>query len=225
MTCTCSPLVIQTIADSVSVTLDKVQAVRQLTADHNALLANLASTVVDDLSTLVGLIPDPPTLDLTDLIGFIACPLTPMALGIDFSHLSTWDGRQIALIFRRYLRCQAVVVQVNYEDALNQLKSAEVVLQIQRYVREVHRAIQDITAFTLELPINIGHCLAIQQICPEIYSNAIYPFAALISATTDWSFDGVLPSGIDPTAISFVTPVAEAELKLCAWKNLSTLLI
>lgn len=221
----CPDLVVATIAAQVQRTLDKVRRIKEVTRSFNLLLAQIGDKILDDLNDLVGLIPDPPVLDISDIVDYFLCPLTPVALEIDLTLLQNMDPRLIAVRVRRILKDETARVIALYDAALRKLRSYDLVKILQRYIAEVYRAMGDALEFILEYPINLGRALLVKAMCPAIYADGQWPFQALVTELQDWSFDGVVPSGIDARAEGVVRLVAQAEVKLLAWKNVATVIV
>lgn len=226
MACTdCPDLIVSTIAAEVQGTLDKVRRIKYVTESFNRLLAQIGDKVLDDLNTLVDLIPDPPTLDISDIIDYFLCPLTPIALEIDPSLLANMDPRLVAVRLRRIVKNMTAEVIRLYNEALRLLKSYDIVKIMQRYVAEIYRAMGDAFEFIAEYPINAGRALTVKVLCPDIYESNRWPFKALVTELSNWSFDGIVPSGLDERAASSVRLVAAAEAKLLQWKTLCTVVV
>ena len=221
MTCTCDLTVIAPLAAAAQDMLSKIQAVTQLTADMNQLNGDLAASVVDNLSILVPSIPIPPILSPTALLGLVACPLTPLALGLSAAGIEGLDLRSLAIRYKRILKAQSAQVQSQYDILLSGLKSAGPLREMRRFVTECYRVLGDLVAFIEEYPSALQTCLLIKQICSEIYTDPSYPFQALVNVSSTWSFDGFLPSGVDPRALPVLKVLAQAEVKLNSWRTLA----
>ncbi len=223
MSCSdCPIIVVETIAFTVRRMLAQVRALKALVDGHNAILAAIADKIVDDLNVLVDLIPDPPLLDLTDIAAYLTCPLTPLAVA---NILIAGDPRVIAMELRRLASKANISIQANYLIALRALTSAELVFIVQRFVREVFRVVGDITAFSRLYPLALANCAYVRVACPTTYEDPQYPFKALVEELTDWSFNGLLPSGIDQKAEEVCGLVARAELKLMTWREAGTVIV
>ncbi len=221
----CPDLVIATVAAQVQRTLDKVRRIKAVTTSFNRLLAQIGDKVLDDLNGLVDLIPDPPVLDLSDIVAYYLCPLTPVALEIDLTLLQNMDPRLVEVRVRAILKNESARVIKLYNEALRTYRSYDLIVTMQRYVTEVYRAMEDAGEFILEYPVNLGRAVLVQQLCPDIYNDSQWPFRALVTEITDWSFDGVIPTGLDDRAAAAVRLVARAEQKLLAWKTVGTVVV
>jgi hypothetical protein len=223
MTCTCDLTVIAPLAAQVQAELDRVQAVIQLTKDMNQLNGDLAGSVLDNLSILVPSIPLPPVLNISTLIGLATCPLTPLALGLSADALAGLDLRSLAIRYKRVLSAQGAQVQAQYDSLLAGLQSSTALVQMRKFVTECYRALGDVVDFIEAYPAALQTCLLVKQICSEIYANPIYPFQDLVNLSSTWSFDGFLPSGIDPRALPVLKVLAQAEIKLNSWRTIATI--
>lgn len=226
MACTdCPDIVVATIAAQVQGTLDKVRRIKWVTQSFNQLLAQFGDKIVDDLNGLVDLIPDPPLLDLSDIVDYFLCPLTPIALEIDLTLLQNMDPRLVAVRVRRILKDETARILLLYDEALRALASYDLVAVMRRYLAEVYRAMGDAFAFIAEYPINISRALLVKGLCPAIYADSRWPFKALVDEVSDWSFDGVIPTGIDVRAEAPLRLLARAEVKLLSWRTVATVVV
>lgn len=226
MSCdTCPELVVGTIAREVQRTLDKVRRIKALTTAFNRLFSEIADKILDDLDALVDLIPAPPVLDISDIVAYYTCPLTPVALEIDLTILQKMDPREVGVRIRRIMREEGNAVIALYEEAVRRLESYDLVRLVRKYIQEVYRVMEDAAAFVLEFPINAGRALLVKVLCPDIYEDSRRPFKALVEELTDWSFDGILPSGIDERGKDAVRILATAESKLLAWRTVGTVIV
>jgi hypothetical protein len=221
MTCTCDLTVIAPLAAQVQDVLSKIQAITKLTADMNRLNGDIAASVVDNLSILVPSIPLPPVLNISTLLGLATCPLTPLALGLSSDALAALDLRSLAIRYKRVLTAQSAQVQAQYDQLLQGLQSATVVIQMRKFVTECYRAMGDVADFIAAYPAALQTCLLIKGICNEIYVNPSYPFLALVDVSSTWSFDGFLPSEVDPRALPVLKILAQAEIKLNSWRTIA----
>ena len=226
MSCdTCPDAVVATIAAQVQRTLDKVRRIKWVTESFNRLLAQIGDKIIDDIDELVDLIPDPPVLDISDLVAYFTCPLTPVALEIDLTLIENMDPRIIGIRIQRILKYEVAQVIRLYNEALARLRSYDLVKLIQRYIAEIYRAMGDAAEFIAEYPINAARALTVQVLCPKIYADTALPFKALIDELSNWSFDGIIPSGIDARAQAAVRSVARGEAKLLQWKTAATVIL
>lgn len=226
MSCdTCPELVVGTIAREVQRTLDKVRRIKALTTMFNRLFGEVADKIQDDLEALVALIPAPPVLDISDIVAYYTCPLTPIALEIDLTIIQKMDPREVGVRIRRIMREEANAVIRLYEEAVRLLKSYDLVRLLRAYLREMYRVMEDASAFILEYPINAGRAALVKVLCPGIYADQSRPFKPLIDELTNWSFDGILPSGVDERGQAIMRTLARGEAKLLAWRTVGTVII
>ncbi len=226
MSCdTCPEVVVGTIAAEVQRTLDKVRRIKYLTTVFNRLFSELAGKIEDDLSALIDLIPTPPVLDISDIVAYYTCPLTPIALEIDTTVFQNMDPRLAAVRLRRVMQAETNAVIALYEEAVQSLRSYTVVRLIRKYVQEVYRTMEDAAAFVLEYPINLGRSILVRELCPDIYDSDARPFKALVEELQDWTFDGILPAGVNSEAESVIRILATGEARLLAWRTLGTIIV
>jgi hypothetical protein len=204
--------------------LDQINDLKALTVGFASILKQLAATITDDLSLLPGLIPAPPGLSLSDIVGLATCPLTPLALALD---PSIADPRLIVLAVRRFLKAEVAQVIASYEIALSSLASYDVVKLVRKYVQECMRVVGDPADFAANFGTAAAVSATVLALCPETYNNPAYPFQALVQALSGFTYDPTtfLPSGIEPSALPNVTQVALAEVKLTAWRQACVLVV
>jgi hypothetical protein len=222
---TCPELVVGTIAREVQRTLDKVRRIKALTTMFNRLFSEVAGKIQVDLEALVALIPEPPVLDISDIVAYYTCPLTPVALEIDLTILQKMDPREVGVRLRRILREESNAVVRLYEEAVLRSADYNLLRLLRSYLREMYRVMEDASEFILEYPINAGRAALVKVLCPAIYADSSRPFKALIDELTTWSFDGILPSGVDERGRAVMRILARAEAKLLAWRTVGTVVI
>lgn len=211
------------VAANVQAVLDKVNAMKYLTTTFDRLFVQVIVNIEDDLDAWIGRIPLPPAFDLSEILDYLVCPLTPIAINIDVSILQNLDPRLTYMKIAKQFEATVRDVIVAYTIDTASLKSAALIQLIQRYVREIQRAVGDQYQFAIDYPLTLGYVTYIQQTCPEIYANPAYPYMRFVAAISDWSFDGVLPSGISVSVKGTVDKVAEAETRIQAWRTLLTI--
>jgi hypothetical protein len=223
MSCNCPQIVLDTVAANVGVTLARINQMKYLTTMFDRLFVQVLVSITDDLDAWIGRIPIPPTFDLSEIIAFLTCPMTPLAVSIDPSILATQDPRLTYMLITKELKATVRNVIGAYEADTARLQSAVLVQLIQKYVREIQRTLGDPYQFAIDYPLTLGYVTFVEETCPEIYANPLYPYQAFVEAISDWSFDGVLPSGISPSVQGVVDKVAEAETRIQAWRTLLTI--
>lgn len=221
----CPQFIIAPIASSVQQTLNRVREIKWITNSYTGVLqqvlSNINAVVDTELRTLVNLIPTPPDLSIDAIIAMLLCPLTPLAVSIDPAIVSFMDYQQMLVRVRRILKADSKLVVQGYEAAINNLGSAALIKIMRSYLKELYRAVDDASDFIAAYPINVGMSLIVKEVCPDIYADAAWPFQALVEEVSDWSFDGILPTGLPLDAQVAMTLVAQAEAKLLTWTTLA----
>ena len=221
----CPQFIISPIASDVQQTLNRILEIQWVTSSFSPVLQRVLSSVntaLDkDLRTLISLIPDPPVIDLSAIVGMLLCPLTPVSLGLDPELVAAMDPQQVLVRLRRVLKAEADLVVRNYNAAVLALPTASVIKIMRDYMKELHRAMGDASDFAANYPVAVGLAAVVQAVCPDIYADTAWPFQALVEAVSNWSFDGVLPTGLPLDAQVAVTLVAQAEAKLLTWTTLA----
>lgn len=222
----CPAQVINVIAGQVSDILGRVERMQELTVNFNAaFLRTLTVTIQDDLNAWIAAIPLPPVIDLTSILAYLTCPLTPLALNIDPLLLANMDPRQLYYLLVDEWNQTAIDVNAAYIQSTANLNSARLIQFAQLYMQELYQTMGDPFEFQLNLATATGYTAYISQVCPDLYINPQYPFAAFTAAITDFTFNGLLPNGIDPAVLPVLNMVVEAETRILGWKTLLTVVV
>ncbi len=78
----CPEFVLGVLVDDCRDTLTRILRVKRLVTLINRFVQAEIAQAVDDLRRLVALVPVPPILNLTDIVGLLTCPLTPQAIAV-----------------------------------------------------------------------------------------------------------------------------------------------
>ncbi len=223
----CPELVVGFLAREVQLTLNRVLRIKELTNEFNGLFRDLAPAILDDLTGFVAAIPAPPVFNLSSIVGFFTCPLTPLAVAdfININDLTTADVQTVAKVMKRLFKAESGKVIADSEDRFRNLRSYRPLSLMRLFLQATKLTVGDLPEFTTEYPVNLARCLLVRDQCPEIYDSDDRPFKFLVQAVTDWNFDGILPSGIESNAEPVMRLLATAEVKLAAWASLGTLII
>jgi hypothetical protein len=120
---------------------------------------------------------------------------------------------------------------LSIEGAVQKLRSSPqpkspVAQIVRRYLQELYRALSGNPA---QFALDIAFCMAqgayVQAACPSIYNNPNNPFIKLANELSTWSFDGLLPSGMDAEVQRFMTIVAQAWQKVKRWEDLVYIIV
>lgn len=222
----CPQQVVEAVASRVQETLDQVRRVKYLTTAFARFFGELADNIQEDLSFLVDIIPTPPVLNISDITAYYTCPLTPIALLVEnAATMQAMDPRRVVQRAIALYRGQINRILADYEEVIRRLQSYNLIQMARRYLAEIRRVLKNFDEFVVDLGVRLGYCGYVKATCPALYASSYYPFSALVHEVSDWTFDGVLPSGIDKRAEAVMRTLSEAEVKLMAWRTIATIVV
>jgi hypothetical protein len=120
---------------------------------------------------------------------------------------------------------------LSIEGAVEKLRNSPqpkspIAQMVRRYLQELYRALSGNPA---QFALDIAFCMAqgayVQAACPAIYNNPANPFITLANELSSWSFDGLLPSGMDADVHRFMTIIAQAWQKIKKWEDLAYIIV
>ena len=120
---------------------------------------------------------------------------------------------------------------LSIEGAVEKLRNSPqpkspIAQMVRRYLQELYRALSGNPA---QFALDIAFCMAqgayVQAACPAIYSNPNLPFITLANELSTWSFDGLLPSGMDADVYRFMKIIAQAWQKIKKWEDLVYIIV
>lgn len=76
----CPQAVLEQLNHRVMDAVWRIQRLKYTTTMFNRFLRDTASLLISEIQRIVAAIPDPPFLDLSQVLGYYACPLTPSAI-------------------------------------------------------------------------------------------------------------------------------------------------
>ena len=83
----CPASVIATLSARVQISLNQVLAAQRLATEFSNLWTMVDADLIAHVNAVVGGLPNIPYPDLTEIVGFWTCPLTPLALALIFYDL------------------------------------------------------------------------------------------------------------------------------------------
>lgn len=233
-----------------------------------------------DISAIVRLIPDPPFINLQDILNLVTCPITPLAFVRQQDMMDPNDPTKFTFVentnvtnrlnpayqwnnyIKPMLKRKAEQVKALWNDILTYFDTInwtslqqDIQLQFNRpnpegdpalvrnviqdknaprsvigkYLRmffaELERITSDPIRFGITLSMAIASNAAVRAVCPEIYSNSAYPFQALDTELTTFSYSGIIPTNFDPAAQILMNAAAQAYQKVLLWQTVPALLV
>ena len=199
---------IYTLRGRVQRELDKVLAITNSTTLFNSASKDVVGNAGADIDAAVGVIPSAAPINYLDLLAYLTCPLTPLALGLSITDITSLDPT-IALNKAKGLRLGEIQqARKNYEDSLSRSPNSGLIKVARKYTNELVRLQFDATSFTEAVIISA----TVLAVCGTDEYNA-GPYAAFANATTNFSFANGVPSGLDQNAAAIVQKLLNAEQK------------
>ena len=212
----CPDAVTQTLRDKVQRELDKLNAILAMSnifSDSiNAAAAN-AFAAIDDA---VAAIPNPVGVgSFLDILGYVTCPLTPLALGLDgLSDLTDTDPNTQLKKLRALGEGEISAARRAYERTLNIDPHAAVVRQIRKYEQQLRNITFDAASFAEATLI----AATVFVVCGQEEFNE-GPFNAFAIASQGFSFTAGVPSTLDTNIALTVSRLAEGEAKFALLRD------
>lgn len=209
---TCPDPVIFSLRRKVEDELNKLARVIQLGGIFSDFLGQVAGIPFEDVNAAVNAIPNPIPLNPLDILAYITCPLTPLALALtDLDELleGTIESQERRL--RRLLSGTVSNARQAYELALTNTPNAKLIQACRRYQRELQRLRFDAESFAEAVVI----VASVQAVCgdEEFLEGPYQRFAELANG---FSFVGGVPGNLDQNLAALIQKLNEGEAKLAA---------
>lgn len=193
-----------------------------------AYFAGLSDAILaDGISTLraiVNAIPTPDAL-LNSLLGYLTCPLTPLALTALMAEASgdqtIWSpigksGEAIAQDIRMFFLQYGRDLKARWKGLLRNTPQWRLLRRVVEMLENVENLKLD--AFRLAHATLI--CTTIESLCPDIYRGSI--FQTFIEEATGFSMTEIVPSGLRGRVNDAARLISEAQTKLNLWAQAAT---
>lgn len=208
MSCNCPDTIVYALRSRVQQELDKVLAIKTSTNFFNNAAKDVVGDAGSDIDSAVSGIPAPPTYDFAEMVKYLTCPLTPLALNLSITDIASLDPT-IALNKIKGLNSgQIENARTSYEKTLSIAPTAGLIKVARKYANELLRLQFDAASYTEAVIISA----TVLAVCGEEEYNA-GPYAAFANATTDFSFVAGVPSGLSQNAAAITQKLLAAEAK------------
>jgi hypothetical protein len=265
----CPDLVLGTIAQDVTRTLDRVRRLKSIVNAMNAFLSENVEVVLSAVRAFASSIPVPPLLDVREIVKILSCPLTPQAVIIEkygvmmsravaaanskgltlatpiprwsamfqaMSTSATDDMTQIMskLDVRRFKhncveawKSYARKVEEDWKRFLDQLDETYggFARAWNRLVKQILSVFGDIDVAAVSIAVTTASVSLVRATCPSVYARSDLPFATYAAEISDFSFDGLCPSGLNAYARAAVEAFMQVYIKLSAWATAPLILL
>jgi len=216
MTCgTCPDAVTQVLRKRVRAATDKLAALLDATNFFNDAFGAVAGVAVAAVDAAVDSIPTPVSFDFLDILGYVTCPLTPLALGLGgIDELTDLDPSVQAQKIKGLGSGDIARARRNYEAVLNNSPHAKLIKQARRYEQKLRRL--DFTASVFAEALLIA--ATVQTVCDqgEFEEGGFQAFAQLADG---FSFTGGVPATLDPNLAALLQRLAQGEAKFKALRE------
>lgn len=220
MSCaTCPAFITGILEQDINDTLQRVRRIKSLVTIINRACNSVTQQVVDQINALIALIPNPPTIDITQLMRIITCPLTPQAAIVyQIQDLITYVEKQTqgAGVVGGWA-VDGPFVSAYFAQMPANILVMELRAFLKRIVDMINRTLRQIWAFidaVIEAGYNFVGFASVDERDPRAIKQAQLGFGSTPFGTTDRynppqvsasiggiSY-GIVPSAITPSAPS-----------------------
>ena len=213
MSCeSCPDGVTFTLRDIVQAELDKVRAIKSLSNVVSRALQDVADLAITTIDVALDAIPVLPGLDFTELFEYLTCPLTPLALAVDFD--GTFAQLDPTVQLQRFKSLGKALLNKarrDYELLLKTSDYHQVINLARKYANEFTRMKFDAVSFAKAIVISA----TVLAVCGEgEYTEG--PYQDFANEITNFSLTGGIPSDIDGNVAALLQRLIEAEVRFKA---------
>ena len=204
---TCPDAVTFTLRNIVQQELDKVRAIKNKTNLFSRALQDIAALADDAINSALQAIPTIPTIDFTDILGYLTCPLTPLALALgDLSELTDLDPQTQLRRLMNLFKSTIDRARRNYEDALSAADTNQLIGLARKYANEFVRLRFDPVTFSQAILISA----TVFAVCGlDEYTEG--PYLDFANEIQGFSLVGGLPADLDNNVAAIVQKLIGAE--------------
>lgn len=215
MSCgTCPDAVISVLRTRVRAELNKLVAVTRMTSFFNDALGDVAGIGVTDVGNAVDAIPSPVSTNFLDLLGFVTCPLTPLALGLGaISDLTDGDLNTQLKAVQSLGTGTIDKARREYEQTLSNSPNSKLIGQCRKYDRQLRQIGFDALSFAEAVLITA----TVQSVCDDDEFDDIFEDFAVLSV--DFSFVGGVPGTLDNNLAAMIQRLGAGEAKFAALRK------
>ena len=208
---TCPDAVTFTLRRIVQDQLDNVRSIKSLTDALSRALQDIAGLADLDITGLLDGIPDIPAIDFTDILGYLTCPLTPLALALDLSQIQALDPTVQLQKLKRLAQSEIEQARATFEDALTASPYRQLINIARRFATEITRIRFDEVRFAEAVLISA----TVLAVCgTDEYQDG--PYQDFANEVQDFSFVGGVPADLETNVAAIVQKLVQSELKFKA---------
>lgn len=94
-----------------------------------------------------------------------------------------------------------------------------------RLAGELRTTFQDADQYILKVAVTTASVAMVKATCPAVYERRDLPFKAFDAEISNFSHDGILPSGFEGEAARMMSLFMQIEAKLARWRNASFIIV
>ena len=194
--------------------LDKLTAITRMTSFFNDAIGDVAGIGAEDVGNAVSAIPSPVSTNFLDLLGYVTCPLTPLALGVDaISDLTDGDLNNQVKAIQRLQTGTIDKARREYEETLNNSPNSKLIRQSRKYERQLRQIGFDEESFAEAVLITA----TVQSVCDDDEFDDVFEQFAVLSQ--NFSFVGGVPGTLDNNLAAMIQRLSQGELKFKALRE------
>lgn len=185
-----------------------------MTSFFNDAIGSVAGIGAEDVGNAVTAIPSPVSTNFLDIIGYVTCPLTPLALGV--GALSDLTDGELNTQLKKLQGLQKGTIDKarrEYEQTLNNSPNAKLIQQSRKYDRQMRQIGFNDESFAEAVLITA----TVQSVCDaQEFDDVFESFARL---SVDFSFVGGVPGTLDTNLAAMMQRLGEGETKFAALRK------
>lgn len=212
MSCgTCPDNVVSVLRTRVRQELDKLTAITRMTSFFNDAIGEVAGIGAEDVGNAVEAIPSPVSTNFLDILGYVTCPLTPLALGLDeVSDLTDGDLNSQLKALQGLQKGTIDKARREYEQTLSNSPNSKLIGQSRKYERQLRQIRFNSASFSEAVLITA----TVQSVCDQQEFDDVFVDFAVLSA--DFNFVGGVPGTLDTNLAAMIQRLGAGEAKFSA---------
>jgi hypothetical protein len=210
----CPDAVVAVLRTKVRSELNKLSAIVSMTAFFNDAIGSTAGVAVADTQSAVDAIPVASALSPLDILEYVLCPLTPLALGLDgIQDLVSGDVNTQTKKVQGLSKGNVDRARREYEKALKNSPNDKLIRQARKYEQRLRQIGFDANSFAEAVVITA----TVQSVCDaDEFDDVFLQFAQLAQ---NFSFTGGVPATLDQNLAALIQRLSQGEAKFAALRD------
>ena len=210
----CPEPVLSTLREYISEPYKAFRDVKKLSTILKVAATSLTTEALAALKIIVDAIPFPLVLNPIDILKYLTCPLTPLAITVDPTLINQIDPRTLIAKIRSQLAAYVAEIEDNFEEALRKLEVWTTIKTVRDFIKACMRTILSRPRGLLDAVIVCG---LVQATCPKVYKDSVFNDFMDIFTTFDTSSVLPLPADFTGPLKEACVLLATAYMKIAAW--------